>query len=96
MSTKRRIEVFSAGCAACEETVAMVTRLTCPSCDVAVLDMHDPMVATRAKGYGVTRVPAVVVDGQLAGCCTEPARASRHLKRPGSARRGPDEFQWNT
>jgi hypothetical protein len=55
MSTKRRIEVFSAGCAACEETVAMVKRLACPSCDVAVLDMHDPAVATRANGYGVTR-----------------------------------------
>jgi glutaredoxin 3 len=70
MSTKRRIEVFSAGCAACEETVAMVKRLACSSCDVAVLDMHDPVVATKAKGYGVTRVPAVVVDGHLAPCCT--------------------------
>ena len=58
MSTKRRIEVFSAGCAACEETVAMVKRLARPSCDIAVLDMRDPAVATKAKGYGVTRVPA--------------------------------------
>jgi glutaredoxin 3 len=48
----------------------MVKRLACSSCDVAVLDMHDPMVATKAKGYGVTRVPAVVVDGHLASCCT--------------------------
>jgi hypothetical protein len=69
MSTKRRIEVFSAGCAACEDTVTMVKRLACPSCDVTVLDMHDPAVAARAKGYGVGRVPIVVVDGQLAACC---------------------------
>jgi glutaredoxin 3 len=66
MSTKRPIEVFSAGCAACEETVAMVKRLDSSSRDVAVLDMHDPVVASKAKGYAVTRVPSVVVDGQLA------------------------------
>jgi len=69
MSAKRRIEIFSAGCAACDETVAMVKRLACPSCDVEVLDMHDPAVVAGAKGYGVTRVPAVAVDGQLAACC---------------------------
>ena len=54
----------------------MVKRLACPSGDVAVLDMHDPAVATTAKGYRVTRVPAVVVDGQLAGCCTGTGRPS--------------------
>ena len=70
MSTKRRTEVFSAGCIACDETVALVKRLVCPSCDVAVLDMHDPAVIANAKGYGVTRVPAVAIDGQLASCCT--------------------------
>jgi glutaredoxin 3 len=69
MSAQRRIEIFSAGCAVCEEPVAVVTRLACPSCDVAVLDMHDPAVAARAKNYGVGSVPAVVVDGRLAACC---------------------------
>jgi glutaredoxin 3 len=47
----------------------VVNRWACPSCDVAVLDMHDPAVAARAKNYGVGNVPAVVVDGRLAGCC---------------------------
>ena len=70
MSTKRRIEIFSAGCAVCDETAAMVKRLACPSCDVTVLDMRDPTVVAKAKGYGVTRVPAIAVDGQLAACCT--------------------------
>ena len=83
MSTKRRIEIFSTGCAACEDTVAMVKRLACPSCDVAVLDMHDPAVATRAKGYGVTRVPVVAVDGQLAGCCTGTGPHELSLKAAG-------------
>jgi len=50
---------------------------------VAVLDMHDPAVATTAKGYGVTRVPAVVVDGQLAGCCTGTGPDEPSLKAAG-------------
>jgi hypothetical protein len=83
MSVKRRIEVFSAGCAACEETAAMVKRLACPSCDVAVLDMHDPAVAARAKGYRVTRVPAVAVDGQLAACCRGSGPDEQSLRASG-------------
>jgi len=69
MSTKRKIEVFSAGCPACGQTIAMVQRIACPSCDVQVLNMHDSAVAAKAKSYGVKVVPAVAVDGQLAACC---------------------------
>lgn len=69
MSSKRKIEIFSAGCAACDETAAMVKRIACSSCDVEILDMHDPAVAAKAKSYGVRAVPAVAIDGRLAGCC---------------------------
>ncbi|MCA1591802.1 MAG: thioredoxin family protein [Acidobacteria bacterium] len=67
--SKRKIEIFSAGCPACEETIQMVNSIACPSCEVEVLDMHQPDVATRARQYGVRSVPAVVVDGKLADCC---------------------------
>lgn len=67
---KRLIEVFSAGCPACRETVELVNRIACRSCDVQVLDMNDPAVARKAQGYGVRAVPAVAVDGRLADCCT--------------------------
>lgn len=70
MATKRKIEVFSAGCSACQDTIALVKSTACPSCDVTVLDMHDPNVASRAKGLGIRSVPAVVIDGKLADCCT--------------------------
>ncbi len=76
MTTKRQIEVFGAGCPACEETIRLVESVACPSCEVAVLDMNDPRVASRAKSLGIRSVPAVVIDGQLADCC---------------AGRGPDE-----
>ena len=76
MTTKRTVEIFSAGCALCEDAVGMVRRLACDSCDVQVLDMKDPEVANRAKALGIGSVPAVVIDGKLADCC---------------AGRGPDE-----
>ncbi len=76
MNAKRRIEVFSAGCPACRETVDLVNRMACPSCEVSVLDMNDPQVAERAREMGIRSVPAVVIDGRLADCC---------------AGRGPDE-----
>jgi len=69
MSNKRKIEIFSANCPACEETVQMVNKIACPSCDVEVLDMRQPDVAAGAKQYGVRSVPAVVIDGKLADCC---------------------------
>ena len=69
MSAKRNIEIFSAGCAACDEAVALVRRITCASCEIEVLDMHDPATAARAKQHRVRTVPAVIVDGSLARCC---------------------------
>lgn len=70
MATKRKVEVFSAGCPACQDVVGLVQRVACPSCDVTVLDMNDPQVAGRAKTLGIQSVPAVVIDGKLADCCT--------------------------
>lgn len=76
MNTKRKIEIFSAGCPVCEETVNLVKRIVCPSCEVSVLDMKDQNMAKRARSLGIRSVPAVVIDGRLADCC---------------AGRGPDE-----
>ena len=69
-TNKRKVEVFSAGCPACVETVTLVQQIACPSCDVEVLDMNKPEVATKAKQYGVKTVPAVAINGKLASCCT--------------------------
>ncbi|MBI1733060.1 MAG: thioredoxin family protein [Gammaproteobacteria bacterium] len=69
MAATRRIEIFSAGCPVCEDTIQMVNRIACPSCTVTVLDMNEPGVAARAKGLGVRSVPTVLIDGKLADCC---------------------------
>ena len=67
--SKRKIEVFSAGCPACAETIELVNRIACPSCEISVLDMNQGAVAQRAKELGIRSVPAVVIDDKLADCC---------------------------
>ncbi len=76
MNTKRKVEVFSAGCPVCEETISLVRRMACSSCEITVLDTKKADVATRAKKLGIRSIPAVVINGRLADCC---------------AGRGPDE-----
>ncbi|HSA94232.1 MAG TPA: thioredoxin family protein [Terriglobales bacterium] len=83
MSAKRKIEIFSAGCAACEETIHMVNRVACPSCEVSVLDMQDKQVAARARSLGVRSVPAVAIDGKLVDCCAGRGPEAATLKRAG-------------
>ena len=70
MTTKRKVEVFSAGCPACQTVVDLVDRLACPSCEITVLDMNDIHMARRARDLGVRSVPAVAINGQLASCCS--------------------------
>lgn len=65
----RRVEVFSAGCAACDEVIKLVNEVACASCSIEVLDMRDAKVVARARSLGVKSVPAVAVDGTLADCC---------------------------
>lgn len=69
MSRTRKIEIFSAGCPLCSEAEKTVRELACPSCDVTVLNMQEPTSLERAKELGVHSVPAVAIDGKLAGCC---------------------------
>ena len=68
--SQRHVEIFSAGCSCCTETVDQIQSMICDSCSVDVLDMKDEAVAERARGLGIRSVPAVVIDGELAGCCT--------------------------
>ena len=70
MATKRKIEVFSAGCALCHEVIDAVRRETGSTSEIIVLDMLDARVLARSEKFGIRSVPAVVIDGKLASCCT--------------------------
>ena len=65
MAAKRKIEVFSAGCATCQETIDVIKRAACPSCEVIIHDMRDGEVAKRANALGIRSIPAVVIEGKL-------------------------------
>jgi hypothetical protein len=69
MAAKRQVEIFSAGCAACEEVIELVKQAACPSCEITLHDMRDINVAKHAKFLGIRSVPSVVIDGKLASCC---------------------------
>jgi len=84
---KRTVEVFTAGCSVCDEAVAAVRGLVCESCDLQIHDMRLPPAQAKAREYGVQRVPAVVVNGQLADCCQEGAVDLGTLQGLGVGRR---------
>ena len=69
MANKRKVEVFSAGCAVCVEVIDAVKREAGSTSEVIVHDMKNIQVARRAKELGIRSVPAVVIDGKLASCC---------------------------
>ena len=83
MALKRKIEIFSAGCPVCQETIKLVQNMACTDCDVAVLDMNESAVASRARKLGIRSVPAVVIDGKLADCCTGRGPDEATLKAAG-------------
>jgi len=70
---KRKVEVFTAGCPVCEPVVDLVKKTACSACAVTVYNLSEKELAARhgalIKQYGVNRVPAIVVDGQLLNCC---------------------------
>ena len=70
---KRRVDVFTAGCPLCEDAVRLVTSLACPSCKVQVYDLREGCATNecreKAARYGITALPAVLVNGTLLDCC---------------------------
>ena len=59
-----------------QRKIDLLKRLAGSSHEVVIHDMQKSDVASKATQYSVRSVPAIVVDGKLAGCC---------------AGRGPDE-----
>lgn len=81
MSNHHTVEVFAAGCAACQDVIDLVQRIASPGSTITVLDMKDAAVAQRAKALGIRSVPSVVVDGDLASCCAARGIDEASLRR---------------
>ncbi len=82
MSEKRKVEVFTADCPICNETVKLVRELSCPSCDVTIYDLRKNGIE-KANEYGINSVPTVVVNGKILDCCKRGKPAAEDLKTAG-------------
>ncbi len=70
MSTKRKVEVFTAGCYLCDDVVKLVKSIACDSCEVSIYNLNNEG-QDKARAYGIASVPTVVVDGKIADCCRQ-------------------------
>ncbi len=90
MSKKRKIEIFTAGCPVCEDTIKQVQEAACSCCDVVVYDLNKGCETDecrdKAKAYGVKSLPAVAIDGKLASCCCNNGVDMETLKQAGLGR----------
>jgi glutaredoxin 3 len=66
MARKRKIQVFTAGCSICEDTVRVIKDAVA-SCGCEVIERRCPpkQMCDEGKAYGVRAIPPVVVDGAI-------------------------------
>ncbi|MBW2149382.1 MAG: thioredoxin family protein [Deltaproteobacteria bacterium] len=81
--TKRKVEIFTAGCPVCEDVVARVKGLQCPNCEIKIHDMNKGQGTAEARSYGVTALPAIAIDGKLLDCCRHAPISDDDLKASG-------------
>jgi glutaredoxin len=87
--TKRRVEIFSAGCKTCQRTIEQLREEIDSRHEIVVHDMHkDTAAAERADAFGIRTVPAIVVDGSLLGCCKNTGPTLRELHAAGLGKPG--------
>ena len=65
MMNKRQVEIFTADCSLCDETVKLVKELACSSCQVSVYDLREPADLAKAAQYRINGVPAIAINGRL-------------------------------
>ncbi len=62
---QRQVEIFTADCPLCAETVKLVKELACSSCQVSVYDLREPADLAKAAQYRINGVPAIAINGRL-------------------------------
>ena len=61
----KKIEVFTADCPLCKETLEMIKKEACSECEVIERRCSGEECGESAKDYGIKAVPTVVVDGKI-------------------------------
>ncbi|MBN9349312.1 MAG: hypothetical protein J0H55_01390 [Chitinophagaceae bacterium] len=84
---KRKVELFTAGCAVCESVVEMVKAMACSSCEVVVYDLTNTgeteLLQEKVKSYGIKVLPAIAVNGKLLSCCQNKGVSAEELRNAG-------------
>lgn len=62
---KRRIEVFTADCPLCKETLSLLRQEACSECEIIEQRCSGDECCGPAKGYGIKAVPTIVADGKI-------------------------------
>ncbi len=71
MPLKRKVEIFTAGCAICRDTISKIeSAACCDGCETVIVDTQKTIGAERAKTLGISSLPAVAIDGKLLSCST--------------------------
>lgn len=86
-TAKRLVEVFTAGCPICNDTIELVKSLVCSSCDLQIYNLREGCATNecreKAERYGITAVPAVAVNSVLLDCYRREPITADHLKAAG-------------
>ncbi len=59
-----------------------MNQLTCSSCNVTIYNLNESGM-DKAKEYGVTCVPSVVIDGKILDCCKRGKPSADDLRAAG-------------
>ena len=62
----KKIEVFTADCPLCKETLELIKKEACTECEVIERRCSSDECCTSTKDYGIKAVPTIVVDGKIA------------------------------
>ena len=65
-----KIEIFSAGCTCCNKAIDMMKSIADDKDEVIILNMSEPVVTERAIELGIQSVPTILIDGEIADCCS--------------------------
>lgn len=61
----RRIEVFTADCPLCKETLQLIRQEACSECEIIERRCLGDECCAPAKDYRINAVPTVVIDGKI-------------------------------
>lgn len=62
----KKIEVFTANCPLCKDTLELIKKESCSECEVIERRCSGDECCDPAKDYGIKAVPTIVVNGKIA------------------------------